>query len=63
MKKEHHIVHRQIKEGRYKRKRDISPRVIKPRAILDDRGREGGSKIQFLRRRRLWMFPKVKLGF
>ena len=57
MKKEYHIVHRLVKGGRHKRDRDISPRVIKPQAILGDRGREGGSKIQFLRRRRLWMFP------
>ena len=57
MKKEHHIVHTPVKGGRHKRDRDISPRVIKPWAILGDRGREGGSKIRFLRRRRLWMFP------
>ena len=57
MKKEYHIVYRLIKGGRHKRERDISPGVIKPRAILGDRGREGGSKIRFLRRRRLWMFP------
>ena len=49
--------------GRHKRERDISPGVIKPRAILGDRGREGGSKIRFLRRRRLWMFPNLKCTF
>ena len=63
MKNEYHIVHRPVIGGRHKRERDISPGVIKPGAILGDRGREGGSKIQFLRRRRLWMFPYRKSIF
>ena len=33
--------------------------VIKPKAMKDDKGREGGHKIGKMGRRRLWMSPLV----
>ena len=37
----------------------MSPlRVIKPKAMKNDKGRDGGHKIGKMGRRRLWMAPK-----
>ena len=41
----------------------MSPfRVIKPKAMKNDKGREGGHKFGKLGQRRLWMAPKLRRG-
>ena len=37
--------------------------VIKPKAMKNDKGREGGHKIAKMGRRRLWMTPKPSASF
>ena len=58
IKKELHITHRRGEGGGcYAKRRHLLGRLFAQSRHKTTGGGRGGSKIQFLRRRRLWMFP------